>query len=71
MNAQILLQRWAREGELPPSLAHPSQKQNLVVYTKDLTHLSLSPEITIIGVAKLSHGLEAPPIFDSSQFRGS
>jgi hypothetical protein len=22
-----------------PSLAHPSQKQNLVVYTEDLTHL--------------------------------
>jgi len=23
-----------------PSLAHPSQKQNLVVYTEDLTHLA-------------------------------
>jgi hypothetical protein len=29
-------------SDTAPSLAHPSQKQNLVVYTEDLTHLSLS-----------------------------
>jgi hypothetical protein len=25
--------------DVTPSLAHPSQKQNLVVYTEELTHL--------------------------------
>ena len=27
--------------DVAPSLAHPSQKQNLVVYTEELTHLEL------------------------------
>jgi hypothetical protein len=26
--------------DVAPSLAHPSQKQNLVVYTEELTHLT-------------------------------
>jgi ion channel len=28
--------------DVAPSLAHPSQKQNLVVYTEELTHLGLA-----------------------------
>jgi hypothetical protein len=28
--------------DVTPSLAHPSQKQNLVVYTEELTHLDLA-----------------------------
>jgi hypothetical protein len=28
--------------DVAPSLAHPSQKQNLVVYTEELTHLRSS-----------------------------
>jgi hypothetical protein len=39
MKPGLLLNRWAREGELPPSPAPHPQKQNLAVYTKELTHL--------------------------------
>jgi hypothetical protein len=40
MKPGLLLNRWAREGELPPSPAPHPQKQNLAVYTKELTHLT-------------------------------
>ena len=38
--------------DVAPSLAHLSQKQNLVVYTEELTHLStalLSPDVLMGG----------------------
>jgi hypothetical protein len=46
----LLLNRWAREGELPPSPAPHPQKQNLAVYTKELTHLFDSADIVRDGM---------------------
>jgi hypothetical protein len=42
-----------------PSLAHPSQKQNLVTYTEELTHLPASA--ALIDVAN-SFGVKYPKL---------
>src|SRR5437762_14086698 len=52
----MLLNRWAGEEELPPSPAPHPQKQNLVVYTKELTHL-------LTGAERASHSLFFTQIF--------
>jgi len=39
MKAQSPSKSLGEGRDVAPSLAHPSQKQNLVVYTEDLTHL--------------------------------
>ena len=43
-----LVQRWAGEGELPPSPAPHPQKQNSVVYTKVWTHLIVQQAVVTI-----------------------
>ena len=39
MKAQNPSKSLGEGRDVTPSLAHPSQKQNLVVYTEELTHL--------------------------------
>jgi hypothetical protein len=39
MKAQNPSKSLGEGRDVAPSLAHPSQKQNLVVYTEELTHL--------------------------------
>ena len=44
MKAQSPSKSLGEGRDVAPSLAHPSQKQNLVVYTKELTHLGRGQE---------------------------
>jgi hypothetical protein len=41
MKAQNPSKSLGEGRDVAPSLAHPSQKQNLVVYTEELTHLAV------------------------------
>jgi SAM-dependent methyltransferase len=51
------------KGPLPPSCAHHPQKQNLVVYTEELTHLKrIVRELTPPLVWKFLHRVIASPI---------
>jgi hypothetical protein len=42
MKAQNPSTSLGERRDVAPSLAHPSQKQNLVVYTEELTHLAIN-----------------------------
>jgi len=42
MKAQNPSKSLGEGRDVAPSLAHPSQKQNLVVYTEELTHLGFN-----------------------------
>jgi len=46
MKAQNPSKSLGEGRDVAPSLAHPSQKQTLVVYTKELTHLISVHETT-------------------------
>ena len=66
MKPELLLNRWAREGELPPSPAPHPQKQNLAVYTKELTH----PR-TLVSVLVILVSVAGLPFLNSSIWGGS
>jgi len=48
MKAQNPSKSLGEGRDVAPSLAHPSQKQTLVVYTKELTHLSHESHIQLV-----------------------
>jgi len=54
MKAQNPSKSLGEGRDVTPSLAHPSQKQNLVVYTEELTHL-VTPDLSSrqVGISAL------------------